>query len=134
MGRTEWTDSRRLDRNRSAHRSNCRGSDNTLISFLQLILSMERLRPDETILQGGSVTIDGQVLRNPVSVRIDHLISNELIEVTTGDGGWSTLYRDPVDGRYWELSYPHSEMHGGGPRSLTHLSDEAVKNKYHVTN
>jgi hypothetical protein len=28
------------------------------------------------------------------------------------------LYQDPDDLRYWEFSYPHAEMHGGGPPML----------------
>lgn len=32
--------------------------------------------------------------------------------------GWDTLYRDPASGELWEIIYPKSEMHGGGPREL----------------
>lgn len=93
---------------------------------------MDRLGPDETELHGSWIIIDKQVVGDPVSVRIDHLITSELIEVGTADGGWSTLYRDPVDGRFWELTYPHSEMHGGGPRSLVQLDPESAKLKYEI--
>jgi len=48
------------------------------------------------------------------------------------DGGWSRLYLDPVDGRYWELIYPQSEIHGGGPPRLAHISADAAKIKYGV--
>jgi immunity protein 27 of polymorphic toxin system len=47
-------------------------------------------------------------------------------------GCWSKLYLDPVDGGYWELTYPQSEMHGGGPPQLVHISADAAKIKYGV--
>ena len=95
-------------------------------------MKMRSLGPDETELHGGSVSIDKRLVGDPVSVRISHLISSELIEVATADGGWSTLCLDPVDGRYWELTYLHSDMHGGGPRSLIQLDCESAKLKYDV--
>jgi hypothetical protein len=36
--------------------------------------------------------------------------------------GWATLYRDPATGTLWEVTYPRSEMHGGGPRQLSEIS------------
>ena len=44
------------------------------------------------------------------------------------------LYRDPGDGRYWELAYPNGEMHGGGPPSLIMLTEQEAKTKYGLTN
>jgi hypothetical protein len=91
---------------------------------------MERLGPAETELLETSHTVDGENVRSPVALRIDHLIAHDLIEIGSADGGWSTLYRDPADGRYWELTYPMSYMHGGGPRSLTLVSDAVAAQKY----
>ena len=93
---------------------------------------MQRLGPDETELHGRRVEIDGQVLRDPVSLRIDWLVGSELIALATADGGWSTLYRDPVDSRYWELTYLQSEMHGGGPRTLLLMDSATARAKYEV--
>ena len=93
---------------------------------------MDRLGPLETELHGDWFLIDGQVVGNSVSLRINHLITSELIEIATADGGWSTLYRDPSDGRFWELTYSHSEMHGGGPRSLVQLDRESAILKYEI--
>ncbi|MGZ5170952.1 MAG: Imm27 family immunity protein, partial [Burkholderiales bacterium] len=48
------------------------------------------------------------------------LVNRWLIHLTDdpASGAWLRLYKDPTDGRLWELTYPHSEMHGGGPRIL----------------
>ncbi len=52
---------------------------------------------------------------------IDLLLGTDLLKVADTDGGWRSLYRHRVTGYLWELSYPHSEMHGGGPRNLKQL-------------
>ena len=62
--------------------------------------------------------------------RIAQLTTETLKKVATSDAGWTTLYLDPGDGRFWELTYPHSSWHGGSPPSLIHISDEQVEAKY----
>lgn len=91
---------------------------------------MKNLQPHETQLRGSWVTIDKQVVGDPVSSRIHYLIGEVLVEVGRSADGWSTLFRDPADGRYWELSYPNSEMHGGGPQQLSFLHHESAERKY----
>ena len=49
--------------------------------------------------------------------RIQQLIRDELVKI----------YRDPKDARLWELSYPQSEMHGGGPAKLTCISSQLAE-------
>jgi hypothetical protein len=65
-------------------------------------------RPGETIQEGA-------ILR-------DYLAS-KLEKLGTDSSGWLTLYRDRSDGKLWELSYPHGELHGGGRRLLTCIGD-----------
>ena len=55
---------------------------------------------------------------DPVDERIFWLVTRRLTLVDTSEGGWLQLYRDPRDGRYWELSFPQGSLHGGGPRRL----------------
>jgi hypothetical protein len=61
---------------------------------------------------------------------IQRLIGRRFIHVDQREDGWTKLYQDPVDDAYWELSYPHSEMHGGGPPALTKLSTGQVRTLY----
>jgi hypothetical protein len=65
-----------------------------------------------------------------VDERIFWLVSRRLVLEGTADGGWSQLYRDPRDGRFWELSFPHGSLHGGGPRRLSVVSDATAATKY----
>jgi len=53
-----------------------------------------------------------------------------LDKIGTDASGWCSLYRDRVSGDLWEISYPHSEMHGGGPRSLARISPSDARARY----
>jgi len=64
------------------------------------------------------------------SQRIRWLIDAHLVRVTTDASGWRVLYRDPSDDRLWELSYPRSEMHGGGPPKLTCIPRQQAEAVY----
>ena len=78
---------------------------------------------NQEIALRGSWKFDGKkVLKDSVCERIEYLISNYLKKVASDSSGWNTLYQDPQDNRYWELIYPNSELHGGGPPSLINLS------------
>ena len=87
-----------------------------------------KLEPEETDLRCEWEVVDGKVIGNDVCDRIDLLVSQYLVEVA--GRGWETLYQDPYDGRYWELTYPQGEMHGGGPARLTYLPDGRARVKY----
>jgi len=86
------------------------------------------LKPEETELRCEWDLVDGKVIGNDVCQRIAFLIEHSLKKVA--GGGWETLYLDPNDGRYWELTYPSSEMHGGSPPRLAVVSKEQVESKY----
>ncbi|MCI0557995.1 MAG: Imm27 family immunity protein [Nitrososphaera sp.] len=91
---------------------------------------MKTLRPHETDLVGDWIVSGTQVEGDETCKRIKWLMGEKLQEVTTDASGWDVLYRDPEDGRYWELTYPQSHMHGGGPPRLTNLPLEQAKAKY----
>jgi len=89
-----------------------------------------RLRPEESDLAGAWLVEGDRVIADEVCQRIEILVEGRLQLIGSADGGWSRLYLDPADGRYWELTYPQSEMHGGGPPQLAHISADAAKIKY----
>ena len=64
--------------------------------------------------------------------RINWLTQNFLTEVAVDGETWSILYQDQEDGRFWEMTYPKSHMHGGGPPSLNCIPVEEVEKKYKV--
>ena len=83
----------------------------------------------ETDLVGQWIRQGDRVGVDPVEGRINELIARHLQRLAYSSAGWTILYRDPQDGRYWELSFPHGEMPGGGSKRLTNLSEEAAATK-----
>jgi hypothetical protein len=79
----------------------------------------------------GNWIFDGSTMKtDKTTKRIEELIKTYLIEVSIAVNGWEKLFKDPNDKRYWELTYPESEMQGGGPPLLRNLSEFEVKQKY----
>ncbi|MEP6847325.1 MAG: Imm27 family immunity protein [Acidobacteriota bacterium] len=91
----------------------------------------KKLKPDENELIGTWIEIDGKVIGDAVSERIEFLTENYLEKIGFGAyGAWEILYRDSQDGRFWERTFPHSGWQGGGPPALINLSESEAKAKY----
>jgi Immunity protein 27 len=90
------------------------------------------IQPDESVITGAWVLVDGSMVGDASLTRIDSLVKGYLQRVAVSPDGWEILYRDPADGRYWEKTYPHSQMHGGGPASLRVLDVAEAQEKYGV--
>ena len=88
------------------------------------------LRPEEYELLGSWLPRGTGVAGDSIEERIQSLIRDHLVRLGESDDGWQTLYLDPSDGRYWELSYPRSEMHGGGPARLAALTLDEAKQRF----
>jgi hypothetical protein len=93
-----------------------------------------KLSPSEVELTGKWITVDGKVRGDATCERIEWLTTHHLRKVAVSKkwGGWETLFQDPDDGRYWERTYPQSELQGGGPPRLTMLSAEQARQKYEI--
>jgi hypothetical protein len=95
---------------------------------------MKKISPEETELLGSAARDGKMSIDREACSRINWLVSEVLTNAGVGkdSGGWERLYRDPADGRYWLLTYPHGEMQGGGPPALKNLSlsEREVKDKF----
>lgn len=101
--------------------------------WVELIVpSAVLLKPNELRLEGRWLHVRGRVIGDNASRRIKALIAGPLTKVGTAAGGWDVLYVDPRDGRYWELTYPHGEMHEGGPQALTQIAAADARAKYGI--
>ena len=89
-----------------------------------------KLQPDEVQLTGAWLARNGRTVADETCERISELIRSHLVQLGSDTGGWEVLYRDPDDGRLWELTYPHGELHGGGPPQLRCLTPNEAKTKY----
>lgn len=89
-------------------------------------------QPHETAIIGSWGNDQGTIKADEVCERIEHLKSKYLVRVGASKefGDWMVLYQDPKDMRYWELTYPQSGSHGGGPPALFNISKEEAKAKY----
>lgn len=90
---------------------------------------MAMIDPSETTIACRWTISDGLVVADEACRRIDTLIGGYLIALAHDESGWDVLYRDPADGRFWELTYPQSEMHGGGPAQLQLVAPEVARKK-----
>lgn len=95
----------------------------------------QKPQPHETSITGSWVHENGAVKADDVCERIEYLKSSYLrrVGVSKEFGDWMVLYQDPEDMRYWALTYPQSEMHGGGPPALMNISKEEANSKYQIT-
>lgn len=89
-----------------------------------------KIEPHETFFSGESPFVDGRFVETESARRLRDLLANHLIRIAASADGWDVLYRDPDDGRLWERTCPHSEMHGGGPSELRCLSRSDAVAKY----
>jgi len=92
---------------------------------------MAELTSKEVDLRGDwIVQKDRSVVADAIEKRIESLTTQKLERIANDSSGRETLYRDPRDGRLWELTYPQGEMQGGGPRRLHLLSHDEAAAKY----
>lgn len=91
---------------------------------------MNIIGPNETEIIGKWGVVEGRIVADETCQRIAELIRDYLVELGRDTSGWDALYRDPNDGRFWELIYPQSEMQGGGPPQLQCLSAVEARRKY----
>jgi len=91
-----------------------------------------RLLPYETDLIGKWRLVNNAVESDSTCRRIERLIKHQLTKLGSDPSGWDTLFRDPADGRYWELTYPQSDSEGGGPPRLRCMEKDEARQEYGV--
>ena len=84
----------------------------------------------ETLLTGRWLPVQDRVVADETCKRIIDLTTGHLILLGRYVSLWDALYRDPDDGRLWELTYPQSWMQGGGAPQLRCLTKEEANKKY----
>ena len=90
------------------------------------------LAPDEHLLVGAWIEHETRSTHDEVDARILWLVTRRLVACGHAGGGWDQLYRDPRDGRFWELTFPHGSVLTGGPRRLEAVDASVAREKYGV--
>jgi hypothetical protein len=88
------------------------------------------INSNEREIRGRWHVVAGRVTADESARRIEVLVAEYLKESGRDATGWDILYVDPNDGRFWELTYPQADTHGGGPPLLKHLTDRQTREKY----
>ena len=88
------------------------------------------LTAEETELVGQWLFKGPRIIADAICKRIERLVSEYLVSLGADESGWDALYRDPDTGRLWELTWPQSFQHGGGPPRLRLVHADEVRTKY----
>ncbi len=86
----------------------------------------------ETSLVGSWVEKDNSIVQDSICERIQWLTDSYFEQIAIDGDNWSALYKNPADGSYWELTYPQSHMHGGGPPTLQRISKDDACKRYSI--
>jgi hypothetical protein len=92
---------------------------------------MTHISPEVTELQGFWIDIGSSVTPDANWERIKSLTSEYLEILATSGDGQECLYRDPADGRLWEL-IPVDPNLPAGPPLLRVISPSQARDKYAV--
>ena len=92
----------------------------------------KKLNSNETRLVGCWIEKDGSVVQDALCKRIQWLTDSYLEQVAVDGDNWSALYRNPDDDSYWELTYPQSQRHGGGPPALQRVPKGDAFKRYGI--
>ena len=94
----------------------------------------DKLDSDDKVLVGQWITKGRTVVQDSVCDRIQWLVDSYLGQVAVDGDNWRALYKHPSDGSYWELTYPQSHMHGGGPPTLKRIPRDVAFKRYGIAN
>jgi hypothetical protein len=89
-----------------------------------------QLKPEETELRGYWIDLGSSMTPDAAWERITILIQEHLELLAERNDAPARLYRDPADGRLWELTSIAPEMKDGGPPLLTCIGPERVRERY----
>ena len=94
---------------------------------------MMKINPDEILIEGKWVkSTNNQIVGDAACNRVEELVRDYLVRLTSDKSGWDTLYQDPADKRFWEHIYLQSWMHGGGPPTIRNITQDEARQKYGV--
>jgi hypothetical protein len=88
------------------------------------------LKEHETELRGFWIDRGSSMTPDATWERITLLTEGTLELLATGGNGTDRLYRDPADGRLWELTRVAPQMKDGGPPRLSVIEPGAAEKKY----
>jgi hypothetical protein len=89
------------------------------------------IKPEDTELRGYWIDLGSAMTPDATWERIRRLTGKYLELIATGGDGRDQLYRDPADGRFWELT-PANPQIPAGPPILRVIPASLAEEKYAV--
>ena len=86
--------------------------------------------PDEVRLTSRRYPMDGCMALDDTGKRMERLMQHYLVRLGAGPKDRGVLFRDPKDGRFWELLSPAAEPHGFTLPELVCLAPVQAREKY----
>jgi len=84
------------------------------------------------IIVGHFIYENGVLVGDSAENMVDNLLLSRLKRVSSREGGWALLLRNPFTGHYWELTYPELKLNDAGPRTLTRITDYTASELYNL--
>jgi len=69
---------------------------------------------------GNWIYENGEIVADSNCKIIESMLKEELREIEVSEDGWTKRYQDE-NGNIWELTFPESNLLGGGPPQLTRI-------------
>ncbi len=91
---------------------------------------MSKEIPEEKVIVSRWVFENGKIHEDFNCERVKKLIASYLELIMVAPDVWTSLYRDPEDGRLWETVYFEPGAQAGGPKSLQRIESEGIRKKY----
>jgi hypothetical protein len=76
---------------------------------------------------------NGRVIEDEACTEIRTIIRDRLRVVGADLSGWFKLFLELETGQYWELDFPQSGSHGGGPPRLRKVNLADIAGRYDVS-
>jgi len=91
------------------------------------------IQPGETVLQGLWIDLGSRMEKDVSWQRIEWLVSEHFEELACLEDSQDCLYRDPTDGRLWELFPVRPELGEQSPPHLAVIAPQTAAERFGVS-
>ncbi len=91
------------------------------------------IQPGETVLQGLWIDLGSRMEKDMSWQRIEWLVTEHFEELACLEDSQDRLYRDPTDGRLWELFSVRPELGEQSPPHLAVIAPQTAAERFGVS-
>ncbi len=86
----------------------------------------------ESVLQGLWIDLGSRMEKDVAWQRIEWLVAEHFERLASADSGLESLYRDPTDGRLWELFPVRPELGEKSPLQLAVIDPQVAAERFEI--